>query len=874
MVTFIRARPSNTSHALPSARGALLAIAAVALALQVAHATLGRGETFPADANAALIAISLGSSVLAALLAAAGARRHRLALLSIALGLGLYALGDAYFFFFQKELTSFPTVSDLFWLALYPLMVIGLVLIVRSEAPGRQSKVWLEGGIVALTAAAIGFVLLEPTLSAAVNTPTVVAGHAAYPLLDLATLTLLVTFGLGARGALRPDALLIGLGLSILLATDLVSLRQSAADAYVPGTLLDCGWSAAILLIALSLQVQGPMLKPRVLTGRPFYLLLGLAAVSSVALSGIELYAGRSAVVFSFTALITLLVVAHLLLSIEANRRLADDNAAIVATAGAGILSVDRTDRIVSVNPAGARMLGWGQEDLLGRDRHPTIHHKLASGAPYPGSQCAMTRAIASGEIQRVTGEVFWRRDGTSFPADYTCSPTRDGGAIVGAVMVFDDVSSQRKLRATLRYQAEHDHLTGLHNRTYLVEEASEQLRRAACNRRPGALAIVGLDATKFVNDSFGHATGDSLLRRVATILVQGVRDTDAVARLGGDEFGILLRDIESSAATDLVAELLEKIKRESSPTITASAGVAPFRGDLELTGDDLLIGADLALYEAKQQGGARTVRFSGRKSPSLTWVERIRDAIAEDRFVVYTQPIVELKSGQVVREEVLVRMRSESGDIVPPAAFLPTAERFGLIGEIDRLMVGKGLDLAKCGRAVAINLSAGSLSDSDITQQVGAAVSAGLDPSLVSFEITETSAATNMHAATDFAARLERLGCELALDDFGTGFGSFTYLRHLAVQVIKIDVDFVRDLPHSLTDFHLVRVLVSLASSLGQTTVAEGIEDAGAIEVLRRLGVDHAQGYLIGKPQAVVDDRPRVPEPDARAALAAPLHS
>jgi diguanylate cyclase (GGDEF)-like protein/PAS domain S-box-containing protein len=686
-------------------------------------------------------------------------------------------------------------------------------------------------------------------------------------------LTLLATFGLGARSGLRPDAVLLGLGLSILLATDLVSLQQSAADTYVPGTLLDCGWSAAILLIAGALQVQGPILKPRALAGRSFYLLLGVAAVLSVALSGIELFTDRNAAVFAFTAVITLMVVARLMLSIEANMRLARDNAAIIATAGAGILIVGRNDRIVAVNPAAARMLGWGQAELIGRDGHATMHHKLASGAPYPRSQCPMTRAIEGGDVQKVTGEVFWRRDGTSFPVDYTCSPTRDGSAIVGAVMVFDDASSQRKLQATLRYQAEHDHLTGLHNRPYLMEEASEQLHRAARDRRPGALAIIGLDATKFVNDSFGHQAGDSLLRRVAAILVAGVRDTDAVARLGGDEFGVLLRDVEPAPAMTVVTELLEKVKRESSPTITASAGVALFHGDVELTGD-LLIGADLALTEAKQQGGDRTIRFSGRKSPSLTWVERIREAIAEDRFVVYTQPIVDLKSGEVVREEMLIRMRRESGDIVPPAAFLPTAERFGLIGEIDRLMVGKGLELAKAGRAVAVNLSAGSLSDPHITRQVGAAVSADLDPHLISFEITETSAATNMRAAIDFATRLERLGCELALDDFGTGFGSFTYLRHLVVQTIKIDVDFVRDLPHSLTDFHLVRVLVSLAKSLGQKTVAEGIEDAGAIEILRRLGVDYAQGYLIGKPQAVLGDQPRTPEPDARAALTAPLHS
>lgn len=155
--------------------------------------------------------------------------------------------------------------------------------------------------------------------------------------------------------------------------------------------------------------------------------------------------------------------------------------------------------------------------------------------------------------------------------------------------------------------------------------------------------------------------------------------------------------------------------------------------------------------------------------------------------------------------------MQNEQGDIIPPASFPPTAERFGLIGDIDRLMVGKGLGLAKHGRAVAVNLSAHSLNDREITHRVGAALAAGLDPNLIAFEITETSAATNMQAATEFAARLERFGCALALDGFGTGFDSFTYLRHLPVQVNKIDVDFIRDLPHSLPDYRLVRVLVSL---------------------------------------------------------------
>jgi EAL domain-containing protein (putative c-di-GMP-specific phosphodiesterase class I) len=359
----------------------------------------------------------------------------------------------------------------------------------------------------------------------------------------------------------------------------------------------------------------------------------------------------------------------------------------------------------------------------------------------------------------------------------------------------------------------------------------------------------------------------------VASILRERVRETDVIARLGGDEFALLLREVEPSEAVALVRRILADVKGATAPTLTASAGVTFFDGAQRLSSDDLLISADLALYEAKRLGGARAVRSSGHKGHALTWVDRVREAIEKDHFVVYAQPIVDLRTGAVAREELFVRMRNEQGEIIPPASFLPTAERFNLIVQIDRLMVEKGLRLAGEGRAVAINLSSDSLGDPEIIERVGAAVSAGLDPSLVSFEITETAATTNMAAALQFAERLERLGCELALDDFGTGFGSFSYLHKLPVQVIKIDVEFVRDLPHNLSDYHLIRVLVSLAGSLGQKTVAEGVEDAACVEVLRGLGVDYAQGYFFGRPREVEGGKLRQVEPEAQAALAAPLH-
>lgn len=871
------APPTHTdlSRSSGALRWVLLGIAGVALAVQVEGAAFGFGGQTLADANGLLISISMCAAALAGLIGAASAKVHRTPRLVISAGICIYALGAAYLFTAEEALASFPTTSDFLRLSLYPLILIGAFLVIRSEAPGRQLRALLEGAIVALTVVALCYgILLEGILSQARISDNLVSGQLSYPVLDFLAFIILLAFGLGNRNAAHVNYLLMGLGVTVLLVTDATNLDQLAQGAYAPGTLLGSGWPAATLLVALSLQFQRPIIRPRALTGWGYYALMSLSLLLSVALFGIEMGTDRDVIIIALTALVPVLVLVQLLWSIAANQRLTEDNAKIVAAAGAGIVRLDTDSRIVSVNPVAARMLGWGQEDLIGRNAHATMHHKRENGTPYPQSQCPTSHAIQSGEIQRITDEVFWRKDGTSFPVDYISSPLREVGRITGGVLVFDDVTRQRGLESRLRHQADHDALTGLFNRRHFDEEASEQVRQTIRHRRPGALAIIDLDAFKFVNDSLGHAAGDQVLCKIASILRQRIRDTDVIARLGGDEFALLLREIEPDEAVALTRRILAEVKRDTAPTLTASAGIAIFDGAQKLTGDDLLISADLALYEAKQQGGDQAVRFSGSKGQALTWVERIREGIEEDRFVVYTQPIVDLKSGVVAREELLVRMRNELGDIIPPASFLPTAERFNLIGQIDRLMVDKGLRLAEEGRPVAINLSACSLSDPEIIGRVGAAVADGLDPGLVSFEITETSAATNMAAAVEFAGKLERLGCELALDDFGTGFGSFSYLRRLPVQVIKIDVEFVRDLPHNLSDYHLVRVLVSLAGSLGQKTIAEGVEDGACLELLRRLGVDYAQGYFIGRPREVESGNSRQVEPEGQAALAVPLHA
>jgi EAL domain-containing protein (putative c-di-GMP-specific phosphodiesterase class I) len=250
--------------------------------------------------------------------------------------------------------------------------------------------------------------------------------------------------------------------------------------------------------------------------------------------------------------------------------------------------------------------------------------------------------------------------------------------------------------------------------------------------------------------------------------------------------------------------------------------------------------------------------------------VERIRGALADDRLVVHSQPIVDLLTGDVAREELLVRMLGEEGETIPPAAFLPAAERFGLIQEVDLLVLGRAISLARRGRAVAVNVSGLSLGDSRYLELLeGSVRTAGLDPSLLDFEITETAAVANMGDAQEFARRLRDLGCSLSLDDFGTGFSSFTYLKHIPAQYLKIDIEFIHEVKRNPADQQLVQAIVSIAHGLGQKTVAEGVEDGETLAMVRELGVDYAQGFHVGRPAPTSTSPP--PSTASRLASSSP---
>ena len=273
-------------------------------------------------------------------------------------------------------------------------------------------------------------------------------------------------------------------------------------------------------------------------------------------------------------------------------------------------------------------------------------------------------------------------------------------------------------------------------------------------------------------------------------------------------------------------------------------------------TADDVLVAADIAMYQAKEAGGDQASVYKGPFGDVIRGVRAIHEALARRRFVLHAQPIVDLRSNQIAFRELLIRMRSDSGENIAPGEFLPIAERFSLITEIDRWVINEAIQVAR-DQPVAVNLSARSIGDPRILTAVRESIAAGLDPPNLTFEITETAAMTDFGGALGFVSALGKLGCHLALDDFGTGFGSFTYLKHLPARYLKIDMEFVRDINTDPSDKEIVRSIVGIAHTLGKEAIAEGVESPDVLQTLRELGVDYAQGFYIGRPEPLATPDP-----------------
>jgi diguanylate cyclase (GGDEF)-like protein/PAS domain S-box-containing protein len=510
--------------------------------------------------------------------------------------------------------------------------------------------------------------------------------------------------------------------------------------------------------------------------------------------------------------------------------------------------------RPLMVNRALCKLFGYSESELLKLDPTLLSHpDDLAIGL-------AETAQLLRGEIESYrVDKRFVRRDEKVIWARLHVTLVRDRSRVPTHVLThLEDVTAERTADQTLRDSArryrqlaERDALTGLYNRRRFERALCTHLKRATQQGQSCAVMLVDIDHFKFVNDSLGHTAGDVVLRAVASALQRGARRGDLVARLAGDEFAVLLPGSIEAEAHAIAQRVVETIAAEIiDPQITISAGVAAITGTKAIDADDLLVAADSALYDAKAAGRNRVALFSGNKAGGFTWVHRIRTALSEQRFTLFAQPIIDLQTGEVTAHELLVRMFDERGQTLAPAAFLPTAERFDLILDIDRFVISGALGLAARGQRVNVNLSGRSAGDRKMRDWIAKSVAeSGITPGMLTFEITETAAIPSLTEGAALVDLLVALGCGVALDDFGTGFGSFVYIKHLAVSQLKIDVEFVRTMPSSPVDQRIVSSIVSVAQARGIQTIAEGVEDAATLDLLRASGVDGAQGFHIARP-------------------------
>lgn len=556
--------------------------------------------------------------------------------------------------------------------------------------------------------------------------------------------------------------------------------------------------------------------------------------------------------------------VALSLLEAEQLERIELQTAALEATANAVVIT-DREGRVEWVNQAFTELTGFELAEV-----HGGTPRVLKSGIQSDFYYEKMWETILGGHVWR--GELYNRRkDGTVYVEEQTITPVQGAdGQIRHFVAVKQDVTQRRRTEERIRYLALHDPLTDLGNRRS-VEESLERVVARARRGSPGSLLLLDLDHFKVVNDTLGHAAGDTVLVELARLLGTLRRPGDEIARLGGDEFVLVLEGIPAEAGR-MVAERLRRAVHEHRFEVGGrrfdlgvSVGVVPIDGRLNAAA--LLALADSALYSAKERGRNRVVVVDGSVAPTplseaSVWASRVKDGLKEGRFLLAYQPILRLETGRTAHYEALIRLRDEAGGLVGPGAFLPAAEQFGLLPQLDAWVVDEVLALLRRrpGVEVFVNLSGASLGEEGHLQSIEDRIrESGIGPGRLAFEVTETTAVRDMLTAREWMRRLRDLGCRFALDDFGIGFSSFSYLQSLPADYVKIDGSFIRELDTNLANRALVKAIDTVAHTLGKETIAEQVENLGSVAVLRELGVEFGQGFALGEP------KPELP-PDADA--------
>ena len=546
-------------------------------------------------------------------------------------------------------------------------------------------------------------------------------------------------------------------------------------------------------------------------------------------------------------------------------RRVSHQNALILQAAAEGIYVVDNTGAIQFVNPAITAILGFSESELLGRNSHHTLHHTRANGQPYPTEDCPISAAINMGGTIRRVQETFWRKDGTPIQVEVSSTPILDQGELQGAVVMVTDISERARYMAQIERKSNFDDLTGLPNRNLL----NDRLRQAIDRTRQGkyllAILVINLNHFRNIIDSLGHSIGDQVLQTVAGRLADLEGETDTLARAGGDEFvwAIEIRNEDQAAmaarnALETLGEPMGIAGREVF--ISASIGISIYPRDGE-DDDTLLKNATTAMHRAKvmvdQRYNFYTTEMNARSLERLDMENALRRALDNDELVLFYQPQVDLSTGEIIGAETLVRWRHPQRGMVPPSEFVPLAEVTGMIVPIGewvlRTACSQNRKWQQAGLppiTVAVNISARQLDAYDIAWLADEILTeTGLDPRFLELELTESMIMSDPDAFIKSTRRLKEMGASLSVDDFGTGYSSLNHLKRFAVNRLKIDQSFVRDITHDPNAAAITLAIMALARSMKMYTIAEGVENAAQVAFLRRQGCDEIQGYYFSRP-------------------------
>jgi diguanylate cyclase (GGDEF)-like protein/PAS domain S-box-containing protein len=541
---------------------------------------------------------------------------------------------------------------------------------------------------------------------------------------------------------------------------------------------------------------------------------------------------------------------------------------------GEGVITTDTTGIIDYMNEAAEQLSGSSRSLGIGKrllDLIALVDESDRESLGDPVQTCLNERKRISLGRRAL---LLSKQGGRECSVELTASPIRGAeGTVAGCVIIFHDVTEIRGLTRQMSYQASHDALTGLVNRADFERQLEAALKSARSADVGHVVCYLDLDRFKAVNDTSGHLAGDNLLREIASLLKEKVRDSDTVARLGGDEFALLLVGCPLDKGQQIADDVCRAVGdyrfvwHDQIFDIGVSIGLVEI-GHESGSAENVLGAADSACYVAKQHGRGQVRVYSARdeivarQRGEIHWLQRLQQALKENQFELFVQPIISVagrvKEGPAL--EVLLRLRDESGELILPGQFLDAAARYQLMSHIDRWVVQATVTAMASGalrlpdeRSCAINLSGQTLGDEDFLEFVVEALDhTGVSPSQLCFEVGESAIVASLDHAHRFVNVLHGIGCRFALDNFGSDIGSFSNLRHLSIDYLKIDGAFIRDLETDTVNRAMVTAMIKLARTLDFQIIAEHVEDQASFDTVRRMGVDFVQGYVVERPRAL----------------------